>query len=186
LRPGGKTEPVSVFLAKNYYAVPEDSNVLLYPTSKYTVWWDIEQSKELARRPVNLKYSGIIAVSPTEPLLASSGKGDFIYLWNWQTRRPVDRLRGTRPFYGVAFSPDGRRLVAGSSGEGTLMLWDVSTRQEIAQLGIGSRAIGSVQFSPDGNIICAVENWGTAYFLRAPSMEKINAVEATLRQIERR
>jgi len=67
------------------------------------------------------------------------------------------------------------------------MLWDSSTRQEIARFGTGlSPIISDVQFSPDGNMICVVDIEGTAYFWRAPSFERINALEAEQRQTERR
>jgi hypothetical protein len=41
-----------------------------------------------------------------------------------------------------------------------------------------------VQFSPDGNIVCAVDDARIAYFLRAPSFERINALEAEQRKKE--
>ncbi|MCH8119975.1 MAG: hypothetical protein IIC00_09635 [Planctomycetes bacterium] len=105
----------------------------------------------------------------------------------WQTRQPAGRLRGPGAFHSVAFSPDGQLLVTGSNGKGALMLWDVSTRQEIARFGTSvSPILRAVQFSPDGNIICAVDKEGTAYFLRAPSLDRINAIEAEQRRAERR
>jgi len=170
---------------KNYYAIPEDSDLLLYPSGAGLVWWDLEQSKEPVRIHINTRRSGVIAVSRTEPLLASASRGDFICLWNWQTRQPAGRLRMLRSVHSVAFSPDGRRLVSGSRSKGALMLWDVSARQEIARFGTGVWPIlGSVQFSPDGNIICAIDAEKTAHFLRAPSFERINALEAEQRKKE--
>jgi WD40 repeat protein len=171
--------------SKAYCAIPQDSDMLLCPSDRDLIWWDLAQSKELARVRVNSRRSGNIAISPTEPLLASASRGDFINLWNWQTRQTAGRLRGPRSFHSVAFSPDGRRLVSGSRSKGALMLWDVSTRQEIARFGTGVWPIlDSVQFSPDGNIICAIDAEKTAYFLRAPSFERINAIEAEQRKKE--
>ena len=172
---------------KGYCAIPHDSDMLLCPSDRDLVWWDIAHSKEITRVRVNSRRSGHIAVSPTDPLLASASRGDFITLWNWQTRQFVGRLRGRRSFHSVSFSPDGRRLVTGSLGNGAIMLWDSSTRQEIARFGTGlSPIISDVQFSPDGNMICVVDIEGTAYFWRAPSFERINALEAEQRQTERR
>ena len=175
--------PRGEYYVKNYCAIPQDSDVLLYPSGADLVWWDLEQSKELARVRVNSRRSGVIAVSSTEPLLASASRSDFINLWNWQIRQHAGRLRGSSPFHSVAFSPDGRRLVSGGLGKGALMLWDVSTRQEIARLGTSvSPILHAVQFSPDGNTICAVDFKWTAYFWRAPSFERINAIEAEQRK----
>jgi WD40 repeat protein len=170
---------------KRRFAIPPDSDILLCPSDENIVWWDLAQSKEQARILVNTRRKGGIAVSPTEPLLAVVCASDFIFLWDWQTRQFVDRLRGPRVFNSVAFSPDGRRLVSGSNGKGALMLWDVSARQEIARFGPHlSPILRSVQFSPDGNMICAVDNEGTAHFLRAPSFEMIKALEAERRKKE--
>ncbi|MFC1604602.1 protein kinase [Planctomycetota bacterium] len=172
------------YYTKNYCAIPQGSDMLLYPSGADLVWWDLERSKEQATVRVNSK-SGVIAVSPTQPLLASAARVPFIRIWDWQTRQPAGRLRGSRTFHSVAFSPDGRRLVSGGLGKGALMLWDVSTRQEIARLGTNvSPILHAVQFSPDGNMICAVDIEGTAYFWRAPSFERINAIEAEQRKRE--
>ncbi len=170
---------------KHYCVIPRDSDMLLCPSGRDLVWWDLAQLKELTRVRINTRRSGHIAVSPTEPLLASASRTDFINLWNWQTRQTAGRLRGPRSSHSVAFSPDGRRLVTGGIGKGTLMLWDVSTRQEIARIGTHiSPILHSVQFSPDGNMICTIDADGSAYFFRAPSLERINALEAEQRKRE--
>jgi serine/threonine protein kinase/WD40 repeat protein len=179
LRSRIESESYIEYRIKNYCAVPQGSDILLYPSGADLVWWDLKQSQEQATLRINSRRSGVIAVSPTEPLLSSAARGDFITLWNWQTRQKVGQLRGPRAFHSVAFSPDGRRLVTGSNGKGALILWDVSTRQEIARFGTHvSSILEEVQFSPDGNTICAIDKEANAYFWRAPSFEEINALEA--------
>ncbi len=49
----------------------------------------------------------------------------------------------------IAFSPDGNKIITGSS-DGTAKLWDVSTMQVIHTLSHGSQ-VQSVDFSPTGN-----------------------------------
>jgi WD40 repeat protein len=176
------------YFKKARYAIPQRSDVLLCVSKDSDlVWWDLVHSKELAR--VDVKSRGFrneFAVSPTESLLASIAEGDFISLWDWKTRQPAGKVRGPRDFHSVAFSPDGRRLVSGSSGKGALRLWDISTWQEIARLDADvTRMLTSIQFSPDGNMICAIDTEHRASFLRAPSWESINAIEAK-HQTERR
>ena len=50
--------------------------------------------------------------------------------------------------YSVSFSPDGKTLASGS--DGTVKLWDVATRQNIATLEGHWGEVTSVSFSPDG------------------------------------
>jgi len=189
-RSSERTELRIKFLNANYriYAIPRNSDVLLYPSGANLVWWDLELSEEQASIRINSKLPGSIAVSPTEPLLASADRGDLIALWNWRTRQFEERLRGQKAFNGVAFSPDGRRLVTGSRGKGALMLWDVSTSpiQEVAQFGASSADLTRVQFSPNGNIICGIGAGGSAYFFQAPSLEQINDLDVQQRQTKRR
>jgi len=184
MRPGAETGLKIVFFPNNsnfnLYAIPPESDVLLYPSSGKLVWWDLERSKELDHIRVNSRYPGCIAVSPTEPLLASAARGDSIALWNWQTRKVEEHCRGPKAFRSVTFSPDGRRMLTGGRGKGALMLWDVSIRpvQEIAQFGSGLMDLAAVQFSPDGNTICGVDWGGNAYFFQAPSLDRIKTLAA--------
>ena len=60
----------------------------------------------------------------------------------------IGTLTDTRGIWSVAFSPDGTMLAAGSNA-GTVKLWDVATRTNVATLGRGR----SVAFSPDGTTV---------------------------------
>ena len=77
--------------------------------------------------------------------------------------------------HGVAFSPDGRRLISASGGQEVVKLWDVGTRQELLTLaGTGSMLVAA-RWSADGDVILAGAPWQA---WRAPSWEEIAAVEA--------
>ncbi len=57
---------------------------------------------------------------------------------------------GTRALTGVAFSPDGKRIVSASWFEG-LRLWDLEKRRAVLQF--GAREVDGVAFGPDGKRI---------------------------------
>jgi WD40 repeat protein len=78
----------------------------------------------------------------------------------------------------VTFSPDGKRLAAGSNGEEAVRLWDTETWQEVLTLsGAGSR-ISGVKFSPDGRHLLAINDAGLAHLWTAPTWQEIAAEEA--------
>ncbi|MDN3351579.1 serine/threonine-protein kinase [Actinomadura sp. DC4] len=65
---------------------------------------------------------------------------------------PSVRLKSDTNVFSVAFSPDGSRL-AGAGSDGTIRLWDVRRRVQLAQLPGHSDPIEDVRFSPDGTLL---------------------------------
>lgn len=57
----------------------------------------------------------------------------------------------------VAYSPDGRTLAVGDSGR-NLVLWEVSSRQEIVRAHFPA-AVKGLAFSPDGGTLALVQGW---------------------------
>jgi WD40 repeat protein/tRNA A-37 threonylcarbamoyl transferase component Bud32 len=75
---------------------------------------------------------------------------------------------GGAGFWGVAFSPDGRRLITGSQ-DGRLTLWEADTGRELHTVrGLSGGPSLAVAFSPDGRWVisaggdCAVRVWDAA------------------------
>ena len=64
----------------------------------------------------------------------------------------IESLHGhSNAAFGIAFSPDGRRLISASGGREAIKLWDVGTRQELLTLG------GAGSVSARGQMEC---RWG--------------------------
>lgn len=66
--------------------------------------------------------------------IAFAGKGGIIYLWDLKHSKVPRQFTGhTEHVWSLAFSPDGKRLVSGSSDK-TARIWDVDLDEEIATL----------------------------------------------------
>jgi len=88
--------------------------------------------------------------------IVSGSEDGTVRTWDAATGRELGVLRrtGTRaaPVMAGAFSPDGRRIVAGYGGhpDAVAVLWDVASAQERGVLKGHSSRVVSVAFSPDG------------------------------------
>jgi WD40 repeat protein len=94
-----------------------------------------------------------VAFSPGGDYLASSGE-QTVKVWNAATGAEVLALDGHgENVYGIAFSPDGKRL-ASASWDKTVRVWELVTGQEVLSFNLDSRGFG-VAFSPDGKRLAA-------------------------------
>ncbi|GAA2652917.1 hypothetical protein [Streptomyces vastus] len=92
--------------------------------------------------------------------LATGSADGYVRLWDTDTRRSTASLSASIVgASSLAFSPDGRTLVAPADGNtSAVRLWDVTTHRPAATLGGGRAAVGSVAFSPDGRTIATVDD----------------------------
>ena len=109
------------------------------------------------------------------------GSARPVAIWDTATQTQVRQLRGhLLSGHGVGLSSDGQRLITGSTYPESAKIWDVrmDAMREVLNLGAPGNLFQAVGFSPDGNMVFAMENGGAAYFWRAPSWEEIAAAEA--------
>jgi serine/threonine protein kinase/WD40 repeat protein len=117
-------------------------------------------------------------LSPDGRTLAAAYGEGFVQLWDMATLQPVEKLRGfLLGVHSVAYSPDGKRLAAGSDGQEAVKLWDTETRQEVLTLSGEGSVFFVLKFSPDGRSLLAVNFDGVIHLWSAPSWEEIKAAE---------
>src|SRR5262249_19936694 len=109
----------------------------------------------------DFKIPGIsrVAFSPDGSLLAAASEAKIVRLLAVAKREIVCDLKGDLfRFHHVAFSPDGKRLLAGGGdwqkgGVCQVTIWDVESRKQTGKLSGHEFAVLCLTFSPAGKII---------------------------------
>src|SRR4029077_11055695 len=140
------------------------------------VFFDLAHPDQAPRRCGGKLVLFSLAVSPDGGLVASATLGGQVRLFDPAKGELIESIHGhMNAALGIAFSPDGRRLISTSGGREAVKLWDVGTRQELLTLGgIGSNLF-EARWSADGDVILAGGPWQS---WRAPSWEEIAEAEA--------
>ena len=123
--------------------------------------WDVARRRQIFSFAGHSGPVNSVAFSPNGQLIASGADDGNAILW--QVARE-DRLRSVLPsntrgsgqaVRGVAFTPDGRILVAPAAEPGEVNLWNVSHRTLITTLPISSDELTGIAVSHDGREIAA-------------------------------
>ncbi len=102
-----------------------------------------------------------IAVSPDGARIATAGRDVLIWDLGGALGAADLVLNTSSSVHSLAFSPDGTRLVTGSSA-GQVQIWDLATGTAIATVVDPSRKqVGAVAFAPDGTRIATGSTNGT-------------------------
>jgi WD40 repeat protein len=124
-----------------------------------------------------------ISFSPDGKLLAASSHLGYVKLWKAEGFREVDTLRGfLLGAHSVAFSPDSKRLAAGSDDQEAVKIWDVESREELLTLPGQGAQHWEAAFSPDGDTLATRNSAGQLHLWHAPYWDQIERAEASLQQ----
>jgi WD40 repeat protein/tRNA A-37 threonylcarbamoyl transferase component Bud32 len=115
----------------------------------------------------NVSYSEIAFSADGRWVAYGSGRQDEIFVRDVATGELIHALTGSDSVTGLAFSPDGKRLVS-SSGDGVLRLWDLALGQETYLLRGHAGPVWDVAFAPDGSHIASGGHDGTLRLWGAP------------------
>ena len=128
--------------------------------------WNVATRQDIGTLPHGT-WVNAVSFSPDGATLAA-GLGVQVKLWDVATQQDIGTLPGRHTYRvtSVSFSPDGATLASGA-WDGTVKLWDMTTRVNFATLPhMGS--VRSVSFSSDGTTLASgttastVELWDTS------------------------
>jgi len=119
--------------------------------------WDPASGKLLRELKGQGMQVSSVAVSPDGTLVASAPFARImvgptaVHLWDAATGNLIAKLSGhEETISSVAFSADGTRLISGGAADGTIRIWDVAGRKQIASWRSPVIEICEVAFLPDG------------------------------------
>ncbi len=111
--------------------------------------------EEIASGLPDTGYFNGLAFSSDGEWLAGAGHQGLIHLWQAQTGKLVQLLRGHTHFVeGVAFFPHDQWVVSASSDR-TIRIWEVESGRQLYELSGYRRSIAALALAPDGRrLIC--------------------------------
>ena len=137
---------------KRPVAFSPDGTILAVSAPPGVELWDV--SRSILIRSLQIPAQSDVGslegtFSPDGKLLAVSGRGRLIMLWETETGRRLHHLSGhTWPVYCVSASRDGSRIA--SSSEKEVYVWDTQTGGPVLQLPLGTRVLA---LSADGSLL---------------------------------
>ena len=120
------------------------------------ILWDVADRSEREAFVEHSKSVTSVAFSPNGKLLASTSLDGYVRLWHVSSESRRISLRHGGWVESVAFSPNGELLVSGGGDQGgSVILWDVSQKHDIATFSGHAGLVESVAFSPDGRMLAS-------------------------------
>ncbi|MGW8225072.1 MAG: nSTAND1 domain-containing NTPase, partial [Anaerolineales bacterium] len=162
---GGETEFILNLQSGPLSAIafsPDGKNLAVNLDDKSVKVWDISVGLEADQILLDLPdQGGLVTFSPDGAYLATAGSDGAAHVWDVGTGVEVRSIPIETP--SLAFSPDGSFLATVPEAQyDRVIIWDISSGQEVISLCCHDIRIGEVEFSPDGTRLATAGQEGVA------------------------
>ncbi|MCF7763604.1 MAG: protein kinase [Verrucomicrobia bacterium] len=139
-------------------------------------FYDLLHTNREPRRFNGRIFPSALKISPDGRLVVMATGGGQIRWFDPVEAVEIESVRGhINAAAGIAFSPDGRRVISTAIGREAVKVWDAGTRQELLTLEGRGSYLNKAGWSLDGDVIITGPPWQS---WRAPSFEEIATAEA--------
>ena len=136
------------------------------------ILWDRGTGKELHKLQIDSTYMNQLAFSPDGNILAVTSLDPNLIFWETSTWAALQTVDGHSDASLLSFSPDGQMLVTASVEDERLILWDVTSGEQIISVRGHLPIIENISYSPDGETI-ALGTWDGVYIYDTLHQRKI-------------
>jgi sugar lactone lactonase YvrE len=132
--------------------------------------WDLAQRKEIRRWQQPDTVTARLAFLPGGQRFVSAGP-DAVYFWDMAAEKETQSLQLVGKVKGIAFSPDGSRLLYAVANDPVLRLVELPGGKELATFEMSQESVDDsfgIAFSPDGRFAVAAYWAGVVQLWRLP------------------
>lgn len=160
----------------------DGSRLMASNRSHTTSLWDTSNLNAPPKTTTNHeRQQWSMAFAPDGKHIALSSWGRVIDLLDATTLEPVATLEGHSALVGnVDYCPTDSRILASTSVDGTVRLWDTQERRNLLLLTIGDAAVEGIvtRFSPDGKTMVVTGSYGVCFVLDLEYYDRVIANHA--------
>jgi WD40 repeat protein len=137
---------------RGVHFMPDSKTLLSISDDKTMRTWNLQTGNQLTSTVIHTKYVNSLSVNK-DSTRAATGSDDFsVGVWDLKTMQEIRRFRHNSQVWGVAISPNGKRVVSVGQGiDRSVRVWDVDGGKELRKLPLPPTSTAfNVVFSPDG------------------------------------
>lgn len=134
-----------------------DGKLLISSSNMEIHIWDLETYSETAVLRGHTSQILSITISPDMKMIASGGRDNTVRIWDLESASEIHTLQDfTQAIHDVAFSADGEVLIAASSADSPLVLWDTLNYTILNKFHNGT-IVDSAALQPSGDCLVISE-----------------------------